>query len=46
VGHIVDLGTAGLGDGIACAGGGAGWSSVGRGRLASAALALLPMVVT
>src|SRR5216684_5882239 len=46
VGHLVDLGASGSGARIACARGGAGRSSVGRGRLASAALAVLPMVVT
>jgi len=46
MGHVVDLGAAGFGARIACARGGAGRSSVGRRRLASAALAFLPMVVT
>ena len=46
VGHGVDLGAAGSGARIACARGGARRSSVGRRRLAGAALAVLPMVVT
>src|SRR6266478_4176524 len=46
VGHVVDLGAAGSGARIACARGGAGRSSVGRRRLASAAPTVLPMVVT
>src|SRR5713226_3338675 len=46
VGHLVDLGAAGSGARIACALGGAGRSSVGHRRLASAAPAVLSMVVT
>ena len=42
----MDLGAAGSGARIACALGGASRSSLGRRRFASAALAVLPMVVT
>ena len=45
VGNGVDLGVAGSGDGIACAGGGTCRSNVGRGRVAGAALAVLAVVV-